>query len=332
MGWEAAYEEKIGLWRFWNSQSGKTFGRYWAESMMRRLKDGEGIEQRSYLTRIPEIEGFKAMLAKPIWVEEEMVDVWEAAAKEFQPEPLFEQDLVEPYGFVFLPRPMYTVDARGRRMSYRAISWGIAADLPSGDVMNPGVISSEEAEELGRKSYGVNLSIYAHRNDPDDYTHGGGAGEHPLQLAHITPWAFNKTFDEQKPALGDFEGYEAESVETAWTGLWTEIQALFRLMQQRISSHSEETPPRATRRRAKAAGLDETPVRVVTLRRPTRKENEGEGEGIEWKHRWIVDGHWRNQWYPSIHDHRQIWISPYVKGPEDKDLRVKPVKAYKLVR
>jgi hypothetical protein len=37
----------------------------------------------------------------------------------------------------------------------------------------------------------------------------------------------------------------------------------------------------------------------------------------------MVRGHWRNQWYPSLNAHRQRWISPYVKGPEDEELVLK---------
>jgi hypothetical protein len=32
--------------------------------------------------------------------------------------------------------------------------------------------------------------------------------------------------------------------------------------------------------------------------------------------RFIVRGHWRNQWYPSEGRNKPIWIMPYVKGPD----------------
>ena len=48
-----------------------------------------------------------------------------------------------------------------------------------------------------------------------------------------------------------------------------------------------------------------------------------EGEPVNWTHRWLVDGFWRSQWFPSLGRHRQIWISPYVKGPEDLPLVIK---------
>jgi len=41
---------------------------------------------------------------------------------------------------------------------------------------------------------------------------------------------------------------------------------------------------------------------------------------------------WHDQWYPSEQIHRQIWISPYVKGPEDKPLIVRPRRVYQWER
>lgn len=46
----------------------------------------------------------------------------------------------------------------------------------------------------------------------------------------------------------------------------------------------------------------------------------GRGATREYRHRWIVRGHWRNQYYPSRNDHRPIWIDPHLAGPEDKPL------------
>ncbi len=42
-------------------------------------------------------------------------------------------------------------------------------------------------------------------------------------------------------------------------------------------------------------------------------------------------GHKPDQWYPSIQDHRQIWIHPYVKGPEGAPFVVKP-RAWEFTR
>jgi hypothetical protein len=67
---------------------------------------------------------------------------------------------------------------------------------------------------------------------------------------------------------------------------------------------------------------DDDHVTFVDLRRiKTRQPGEGEESiSIDWKHRWVVSGHLRAQWYPSENAHHLIYIAPYMKGPEDAPL------------
>lgn len=63
---------------------------------------------------------------------------------------------------------------------------------------------------------------------------------------------------------------------------------------------------------------------VVTLRRQVGMESARKpdsGAGVDWRYQWIVRGHWRNQYYPKAERHVPIFISPYLKGPEDKPLK-----------
>jgi len=70
--------------------------------------------------------------------------------------------------------------------------------------------------------------------------------------------------------------------------------------------------------------LDPPEVRVVMLRRKETTHHEhNTGETIERTHRWLVRGHWRNQWYPSMGVHRPKWIPEHIKGPDDKPLIVR---------
>jgi len=88
---------------------------------------------------------------------------------------------------------------------------------------------------------------------------------------------------------------------------------------------THERMSRAARRQVARKGADvdaEDTVTFVLLRRMAegrRNEPETETE-VEWKHRWLVSGHLRAQWYPSEGAHHLIWIAPYVKGPEDAPL------------
>lgn len=63
---------------------------------------------------------------------------------------------------------------------------------------------------------------------------------------------------------------------------------------------------------------------VVLLRRkhyPAREEGSEEHEPVDWACRWVVSGHWRQQFYPSEGRHKPKFIPPYVKGPDSKPVR-----------
>jgi hypothetical protein len=108
----------------------------------------------------------------------------------------------------------------------------------------------------------------------------------------------------------------------SWMLFWRVMQ---KLMAERIVTSEHRVAGRPARRDAKRFEMPPPLLRVIELRRP-RGENEGEGgerEAGRYSHRWIVRGHWRNQWYPSQGRHKQKYIGEYVKGPDDLDLVVK---------
>jgi hypothetical protein len=81
----------------------------------------------------------------------------------------------------------------------------------------------------------------------------------------------------------------------------------------------ERIATRPARRWAEHMGLEEAlepGVRFILLRRMAREQGQAKGVGQTYSHRWLVSGHFRNQWYPSEQTHKVIWIEPYVKGPE----------------
>lgn len=93
------------------------------------------------------------------------------------------------------------------------------------------------------------------------------------------------------------------------------VAAVIHFMGQRIVKHVTHHPSRAVARRLPAHVADPV-VQVITLRtREYRSDDEATGER-EYHTRWIVRGHWRNQWYPSEGRHKPIYVNPYVKGPE----------------
>jgi len=74
-------------------------------------------------------------------------------------------------------------------------------------------------------------------------------------------------------------------------------------------------------------------VKIVHLRRADNQSDPTSSyqrESYDWSCRWIVGGHWRNQPYKD--DRKLIYIMPYVKGPDDKPLRVPTHTVYQVSR
>lgn len=105
-----------------------------------------------------------------------------------------------------------------------------------------------------------------------------------------------------------------------WRGARGDMfRALCFLLRQRVAETETVMPDRAARRRALREGKEPPPVRVISIRGVGNGGAAGDGQR-EWKHRWMVRGHWRRQWYRSIQAHRPVWINPFVKGPDDAPL------------
>lgn len=117
------------------------------------------------------------------------------------------------------------------------------------------------------------------------------------------------------------EVVQGEDMHPDSSALLRTLLASWHLLRQRAVTTETAYPDRAALRRLKRstdhANCDHYAVRVLQLRRS------GASAGMsdrEFHHRWIVRGHWRQQWYPSIEDHRPVWIMPHVKGPDDAPL------------
>lgn len=96
------------------------------------------------------------------------------------------------------------------------------------------------------------------------------------------------------------------------------------LVAQRIACQSTFRAERAARRRVQRNGSDLSTIQVITLRRlDSASSDDTHGGAVDWTHRWLVGGHWRNHYFPSTDEHRPLWIAPYVKGPQDKPLVVR---------
>lgn len=323
--WEIAYENQIETWAFWQSEVGQSYMEGFLSDVVKKDRDYAPM-----MTVQAEIESDKLLTADPIYVETEMMKLWQEAAKDFKPEPLQASDLLCRAGFVLLPEPEYLTDVNGKTCSWRALAWAVMAFQ-----------YGEFDDKKNPPTLGINVSYYTHRDDEDDYSETWHRGrdhtnhplfKYPLTLLHANNWRFGDSFEEVVK-IDDASLTEAQVKNAKFGGWdqWRKVQALFRLMQQKIVTPVEHVTPRATRRRAQKKGFDPKTVTVIRLRRPKSK-HEGEPQEVNWSHRWLVGGHWRPQWYPTLGVHRQVYIAPYIKGPEDKELRIREKRAFELVQ
>ena len=105
----------------------------------------------------------------------------------------------------------------------------------------------------------------------------------------------------------------------------------FYLMAQRLALLPRREIDRAQKRRFEHAKYTHPSyIRVVTLRRleQDRKKAEESGKHIDWQWQWSVRGHWRNQYFKSTGEHKQIFIEAFIKGPKDKPMKPDSVKLF----
>lgn len=156
-------------------------------------------------------------------------------------------------------------------------------------------------------------------------------------------WAAGPTSDGPEPGMAIVPvSLRSNGSITGFSGVWCKLVygkeviewgdylrpliSAISIMQQKFVAHEVVPTQRAERRRW--ARLDANPSDVVVVRVRKREaaahDSAESSSGIEWSHRWLVSGHWRQQPYgPGRISKRQTWIPSYVKGPEDKPLVVK---------
>lgn len=72
-----------------------------------------------------------------------------------------------------------------------------------------------------------------------------------------------------------------------------------------LIDRSLERADKPTARAYVRDGLPSPEVTVVDLRRqytPQDRDPDAVGDGCRYRHRWVVSGHWRNAWRPSVQE------------------------------
>ncbi len=224
------------------------------------------------------------------WIGADCCDLLTKAAPTMPPITLDPDFVPDTHGFAFLEQPIAGQDAvhPDSQVSFDAIQW---------------------QPELVRGLPGLAITMWA---QPQDTTLP------PAPLGR-SDWPYGFDTDH---ALPDTPAHAMASIVEDRQLL----AALWQLTSQtELVASSDEMPYRAAAKRIARKGHEPKPVRLVYLNRRGGRRNQPAPTGTrEYSHRWVVQPHWRQQPYgPGRSLRRAQYIDAYVKGPEDKPLRVR---------
>lgn len=281
------------------------------------------------------------------YVDPRMHELITAASESMPQEELRVGDLPTDVGFLVIPGGVGTMDVRGALLKFHAVLWVSYGGhvhvywLTDKTDMTDGANNSMHARLPEETWQRVPRLTLAHKSL---LTYGKALPTTVGPKYLVPPEIAIQVKRQQNPdgttSLAWFipdKGMDAEQMkDTFEIGEGTEpasrwLLTVWRLMQQTVTNVTEEQAPRQLRKQLEKKNLD-SKVSVIALR---HKSARGEGDSdIEWSHRWLVRGHWRNQ--PCKDENgewttRMVWIHPHVKGPDDKPLLVRE-HVYNLTR
>jgi hypothetical protein len=169
----------------------------------------------------------------------------------------------------------------------------------------------------------LRITTLSHVDDPDDFS---AENADLIEMLRETGMAWGIIHATAIPLMLVSRAKEVRGEGDQNAGWLRFFRVMQKLMSETIVTSERRKAARPARREAARQGWDPGAPRVIELRRPTSREADPDGErsrDVNWTHRWIVGGHWRQQWYPSIGGHRQRWIGAYEKGPENLPLVIR---------
>jgi len=313
-GWEQALEVQAALLK-------QIRGPFWVEMVSRWLQNRQDTYGRHAMLPSGHAIGVAEEIvaeSEPIFITAEMLDLTRSAMESFDiteqvhPEDFFLRD-----GMALLEKPFYAPDVQGLETAWRAVTWRYVELPPEAQGL------SGEVEDADKTVPALEILLWWDTHDED-----GWDLQHPEQIAFARQlyaswgmrWAIMHATLVPLEYLSNLHHMSQEGdPQATWM---TFVRVFNRLMQERIVLKTRMRPHRAVRRNAMRLGMAEIKdVLVCELRRARPRGYEWpetDGGEVHYSHRFMVQGHWRNQWYPSQGRHRQKWVSPYIKGPDDK--------------
>lgn len=275
--------------------------------------------------------------AETFAVTEEMGMFLEAAAGTLPAFPLQASDLPCPRGFVYLEKGIVIYDRKSKPIVLKGFSWAASGVTETNDRQHLNEIRSGAAAKDVEHT-GVWISLWTDPDDPEDMNYEQfheipWSVRGPMVWVSDFPWMFGMSWyglgeyivnvDSDRPGSAPADVLLDQNTRTMRI-----LAAFFRVVMEPWVSQDAVLPTRPARRRRERLSiqLPEETVRVITLRRSREgyvpPVSDQEREEPFYSHRFMVRGHWRNQWYPKEQRHAPRWIAPYIKGPDGTPLVV----------
>ena len=226
--------------------------------------------------------------ADTYYVSGEIADVLVGGVDTLPNTPLGDIRPSSPYGWAYFERPVLCpfLGPSDEPWKIKAIVWGPSSSW--------------------RSDKGLNIGIFV-QNPWSVHFQCSGMTAVSWEAGWDSPWAVTEGAD---PEYRDLSNWISKLV-----------FSFFAFIRQECVSIQAAPASRPIRRHLPKTFNAEPVIRIIQLRRRGPAINGGETQSRDYSCRWLVRGHWRNQFYPSSKSHRPRFIPAYVKGPDDKPLK-----------
>lgn len=299
---------------------------------------GQPIDRADYVRKVYTEENLTGTLeslffehkmlqeAETHYVSNSVMQTITSAGEQSDPDPLFPTDMPAQAGLIVFESPLRAPDPgldEGSKMTVRAIGWKVG---PVGQMQPNGSIEGK---------MGISYFVYDNVESPDMEIFA----DLGTWLTDSSGWVFGQPWEALhtrriSPHQPSTEHIAMIHPDVAWMRKW--LWAYFRWTWQKLIVSETWNPDRARKRRLdRNKGVIDGYIKVLRLRRVEYRsgfDRDHESEEMYYDYQFVVRGHPRNQWYPSLgpcylpdgsknpDSHRIIWIDPFIKGNPDGPL------------
>jgi hypothetical protein len=239
-----------------------------------------------------------------ILAQDDFAEMLKAAALTAPNTELYRDELIAPRGMLFFARAQdLSTVIKSSEAPIRAISWWAVATLEHTVVQ---IRFYVDGPELWRSMLAHDTPMPGAPFSDDE----GIVGIEEMYRFVVPVESIDTAVDQDTGSLPTTDEF------THGLGLVRSINAVAKSAHTRDTLAGTESPKQRKIRQRKGLKQPRT-IRVLSLVNPDYGRYEMDAAtGRKLRSHW-VRGHWRQQWYPSIQDHRTIWIDGFIRGDAD---------------